>query len=508
MPINSAARTINHVFVLMLENRSFDHMLGFSGIAGIDAMTGQPTKIAGLNGTESNSFAGRQYPVTQPADWVLALDPAHEFLNVVTQLCGTGATYPAGGAYPPINCSGFVSDYSSVGGQSDPATIMKCYEPGQLPVLTSLAKEFAVCDQWYSSMPGPTWPNRFFAHAASSGGLDHSPSAAEIALWETLSGFRFEKGTIFDALNELPNDHTWRIYSGGDFPNAAALKGINNSEIRYLQDFPADVTGNAYPYLYTFIEPNYGDVVFGTFRGGNSQHPVDDVTHGEALIKTIYEAIRSSAVWETALLIVTWDEHGGFFDHVAPPPAVVPGDHVVTDGASHYNFTFAQYGSRVPAVVVSPLVPRNLIDHRVYDHASIPATVEAIFGLSPLTHRDAHANNLASLASLTIPRTNTPTTLPNPATSTGTLTMAAMPSAATTADSIDSGNLPGFLGTALRSDLALSPANEHPAILARFRTIRTRAAAQRYMDEVRVKVRAGRAATTNKSNRLNQTRTT
>ncbi len=503
MPTNGAVGTIHHVFVLMLENRSFDHMLGFSGISGVDAMTGQPTKVNGLIGTESNSFGGNQYPVTHPADWVMPIDPAHELTNVVIQLCGPGATYPSGGAYPPITCSGFVADYSSAGGQSSPAEIMKCYGPDQLPVLTTLAKEFAVCDNWYSSMPGPTWPNRFFVHAASSGGLDHSPSAAEIALWDTLSGFQFEKGTIFDALNGLNNDHAWRIYSGGDFPNVTALKGMNNSEVHYLDDFSADVGANSYPYLYTFIEPNYGDVVFGTFRGGSSQHPVDDVTHGEALIKAVYEAIRTSPIWASSLLVVTWDEHGGFYDHVAPPPAVAPGDKIVTDGASQYKFTFAQYGSRVPAIVISPLIQKNVIDHREHDHASIPATIEAIFGLSPLTRRDAQTHNLTALASLANPRTDTPISLPAPAVSPGTAAMAVtLPSAARTGESIDNGNLPGFLGTALRSDLTLSLPGERAAILARFKTIRTRADAQKYMDEVRIKVRAGRAATKLKADRL------
>jgi phospholipase C len=226
------------------------------------------------------------------------------------------------------------------------------------------------------------------------------------------------------------------------------------------------------------------------------------VTHGEALIKSVYEAIRASPIWGSSLLIVTWDEHGGFFDHVHPPAAIVPGDKIVTGGASQFGFTFQQYGPRVPAIAVSPLIPANIIDHRVFDHSSVLATLEAIFHMNPLTQRDADANNVASLASLAAPR-NTPATLPSPA---GPHMFAAMQVAARSpaqpTESVDKGNLPGFLHAALRSDLALSRPDQRPAILAQFKTIKTRGQAQQYLDQVRVKVRAGRAATKHKRDRL------
>ena len=174
---------LEHLFVLMLENRSFDHMLGFSGITGQDAAAGQPTQIEGLTGTESNQLGGHDFGVSQPADFVMPIDPGHEFPDVLHQLCGPSAVYSQGGAYPPIDCSGFAASYAASGGPANPGEIMKCYAPGQLEVLNALAREFVICDHWHASMPGPTWPNRMFAHAASSGGLDHSPSVAEIAQW-------------------------------------------------------------------------------------------------------------------------------------------------------------------------------------------------------------------------------------------------------------------------------------------------------------------------------------
>src|SRR5215471_9235695 len=205
-----AAPLAERVFVLMLENRSFDHLLGFSGITGTDAETGQTTAVSGLSGSESNLYHGQQYTVSRPADWTMPADPGHEFTDVLVQLCGPGAVYPPGGPYPPVNNSGYVAAYAGSAGGSAPGEIMQCFGPAQLPVLTGLAAEFAVCDGWRASMPGPTWPNRFFMMAASSGGLDHSPSIAQIAEWMTIDGFGFEHGSLFDALSAA--GRSWRIY--------------------------------------------------------------------------------------------------------------------------------------------------------------------------------------------------------------------------------------------------------------------------------------------------------
>jgi len=279
----------------MLENRSFDHMLGFSGITGNDAVTGQLTSVNGLTGSESNQFGGKTYTVSHPADYAMPLDPAHEFPDVLKQLCGEGATYPAGGSYPPVTDSGFAASYAASGG-TDPGQILRCFSPDQLPVLNALAREFAVCDNWYSSMPGPTWPNRFFVHAASSNGLDHSPTTAEIVLWETLAGFTFPNGTIFNLMDR--QKLRWRLYAGDQFPMAAALKGIQLTLVHPYSEFAGDVSKADYGVTYTFIEPSYN--VLSDYKCSTSQHPLDDVTRGEALIKATYEAIRNSPLWSTS----------------------------------------------------------------------------------------------------------------------------------------------------------------------------------------------------------------
>jgi phospholipase C len=486
-----AKQLIEHVFLLMLENRSFDHMLGFSGLTGKDAETGRPTSVNGLlDGDWSNSYGGTTYPASKPADWVMPIDPGHEFTDVVVQLSGPNAKYPPKGPYPPIDDSGFVADYVTNGGLS-PGEIMKCYAPEQLPVLMALAREFAVCDNWYCSMPGPTWPNRFFSLAATSGGLDHSPTISEIASW-AVTGAAFRRGTIFDLIGTAKGAAGWRIYAGDLFPMSAFLRGVPYWQIRdYDKRFAADLASGDYPWAFTLIEPNYGDVLKNTYVGGTSQHPMDDVTRGERLIKTTYEAIRNSSVWNSSLLIVAWDEHGGFYDHTTPGTAPIPGDTKPGSSYNQYGFVFDQYGVRVPAVIASPLIPRNLIDHRLYDHTSVPATVERVFGLPPLTGRDKVAGSVARLATRTTPRTDCRKTLPDPAKSgqpdPRALAFEAGLQPLTEEEApADVGNLPGILGVALRRDLAVDP--EHQAeTLARFRQIKTRGQARQYVDSVLTK---------------------
>ncbi|MGX4769558.1 alkaline phosphatase family protein [Bradyrhizobium guangdongense] len=475
---------LSHIFVLMLENRSFDHMLGFSGIVGTDAVTGRRRPINGLTGSEANQYQGQTYKVNHPADAVMAADPGHEFTDTVEQLCGPTATYPPGGNYPAINNSGFVNDYASHT-RTGAGAIMKCFAPDQLPVLTMLASTYAVCDSWFASIPGPTFPNRFFACGASSGGLDHSPSTAEILTWETFAGFQLPHGSIFDAMGAKFGSG-WRIYAGDNFPMATALKNVHHANVINYSSFANDVANANYTWHYTWIEPNYGDVAGGTYRGGNSQHPLDGVTAGEALIKSTYEAIRKSPHWATSLLIVTWDEHGGFYDHVIPPRAVPPGDTQPGSKYNRYGFTFGQYGVRVPAVIVSPLIPPNTVDGRLYDHASIPATVEAAFGLKPLTARDAAANTLLPLLSLTQPR-DTPKRLPTPVALEARRIRRIVPRLTET---VDKGNLPGVLLAAARLDQSISPPAESRAILARVQSIQTREDARQYMDEVNRKAEA------------------
>jgi phospholipase C len=409
---------IQHVFVLMLENRAFDHMLGFSDLTGVDIDTGEQRSIDGAKG--SNTFHGANVPPSTEADFKLDkppdADPGHEFANTVVALCGEGVTYVDGAPYPqPITNSGFIANYAANSdAPADPTKIMKCFSPKRVPIITNLAREFAVCDAWFSSLPGPTWPNRFFMHAASSGGLDDSPSGLSSAGNTLFDGYTFNNGTIFDRLDDACIE--WRVFAGDSFPVTLALSGMTLNElqgrIHDFDDFAEAVNDQDFSTAYTFIEPNYGNDLPPTaedFTCGNSQHPLDDVTRGERLIKTVYETIRNSPHWDESLLLITYDEHGGFYDHLAPPPALPPGDGVSDEDNVFHHFRFDQLGVRVPAVVISPFIERNVVDGTVYDHSSLLATVEEIFGLKPLTNRDAAAVRLTKLLTRKTPRNDAPT---------------------------------------------------------------------------------------------------
>jgi len=486
---------IKHVFVLLLENRSFDHLLGFSNLQGIDAVTGQPTAIEGLDPTWDWNLDpdGKKIVVSSPAAWAMPHDPAHEFSDVKVQLCGVK------GNYPDIDNSGFVANYATVD-HANPGEIMRCYSPDQLPVLTTLAREFAVCDHWFSSMPGPTWPNRFFVHAASSGGLDHSPSTANIASSILFNGYKFENGTIYDCLDD--EGVSWRIYAGDGFPQVLAISGMTvraaEGCLSDFEDFSRDVKDPGYATSYTFIEPDYHAT--SDFVCGNSQHPKDDVTRGEALLKNIYETIRNSPHWESSVLILTYDEHGGFYDHVHPPQTVAPGDKPTDPENSRFSFDFTQLGVRVPAIIVSPLIPRGMIDHTVYDHTSVLATVENIFGVLPLTERDKQAHTLSHLFSLATPRTDAPLTLPEPAHSgiacedetEESLAARQLAENPTKAAAHPDPSLQGFLHIAFLRDMHASSPTEREQQTAKYMNIQTQRDAKHYLAEVRQKVKPQR----------------
>jgi phospholipase C len=269
-----------------------------------------------------------------------------------------------------------------------------------------------------------------------------------------------------------------------------ALKGIHLSDIRHFSRFANDLQQAGYADRYIFIEPSYD--VLNKYRHGTSQHPLGDVTLGEALIKQTYEAIRNSPVWNNSLLIITWDEHGGFYDHVLPGATPAPADGAPTT-FNQNGFAFDLYGPRVPAIVVSPLIPKNLVDHRLYDHSSILATLESLFGIAPLTARDRNARTLNALCTLPTARTDAPATLPNPASGDPGLAAAqadlVTATVAAPTETVNEGNLPAIVQSAMRQDMAVSPPEARAAIIVRVRNLRTRADAQQYMAEVQQKIR-------------------
>jgi phospholipase C len=410
---------IKRFFVLVLENRSFDHMLGFSQIRGIDAKTGEETDIKGLSdihavsdGLEAKECnkdsSGKCWYAAAPTEVALRIDPRHEFENMMQQLGLDGSTGPNEGFVLSMEqkiADAIKDDPDSADAKASPDVVMRSMLPSQVPVLNYLAREYAVCDQWFSSGPLPTIPNRMFLHAASSGGLDNSPSGLTLFSHQVGDGWDFEHGTIFDRLGEAGID--WQVYEGDEFPVSWAFEGVKPGSITDMEDFAGDLFDPDFSYQYVFIEPAYDAIPPSHYEDGNSQHPYNNVTFGEMLIWKIYMILSSSPWWEESAFVILYDEGGGFYDHEPPPQgpplAVPPGDKVYPERVEN-NFRFTKLGPRVPAIVVSPWIPRGTIDHTPYDHTSLLKTVERRFGLDPLTDRDANAHDFAHLFRLHTPR--------------------------------------------------------------------------------------------------------
>jgi hypothetical protein len=322
------------------------------------------------------------------------------------------------GPYPEVALGKVISPGPPIDRGGAPANnVMRCFNPRTLPVHHAAAREFAICDRWFASMPGPTWPNRFFVHAAAASGQVDSPPWPKIAESYQGDGFSFPNGTIYDKI--AAKGLKFRIYSGDGVPLTRVIKaGFGNIPWLDMTKFEADVSNPAYDACYTFIEPDYGPQPFEGLAGGHTtlqddMHPPSDVRNAEALVDRVYKALRNSPLWESCVLVVTNDEHGGFYDHVPPPDAVAPGDGEVDNT---HGFRFNVLGVRVPTIIISPWIPRNTIDHTQYDHTSILRTVEELFDLAPLTDRDnpVMCNSFTHLFSLSSARTGAPTTLARP----------------------------------------------------------------------------------------------
>jgi phospholipase C len=258
-----------------------------------------------------------------------------------------------------------------------------------VPVISRLAKQFAVCDRWFASAPCQTWPNRWFVHAATADGHENN-RPIHLPDVETIYN-RFEQARIGD----------WKIYFH-DIAQAHTLLKLFllSNHFHFYRQFQADCQRGQLP-SYSFIEPQYySDMA----HPENDQHPPSVVTLGEQLIADVYNRLRSSKLWIKTLLIITHDEHGGCYDHVPPPSATQP-----ETARPDQVFKFDRYGVRVPAVIVSPYVTRGTILRPPgavpYDHTSIIATLRKRFPAlgGPLTHRDETAPDLESALTLATP---------------------------------------------------------------------------------------------------------
>jgi phospholipase C len=370
---------LKHIVVLMMENRSFDHMLGFMKVPGLD----------GLTGNETNPDSNGQAQAVQPAAAAqkeLDPDPDHSWTGVNTQIFGN----PQGTDDGSPKMQGFIKSYftkqQNVGHSRN---IMNCFSRDNLPVLTYLAQQFAVCDRWFSSLPGPTVPNRLFAHFGTSfGKVDNSMK------------FGDNGKSIYSRL--MNAGRSTKIYYFDEQSASVGFTFLLKNQPQTMgtyNDFKSDCANGNLP-DYSFVEPNYSDHA-NLFA--SDQHPDHNVIAGENFIADVYNHIRQSPLWENILLLIVYDEHGGTFDHVFPPQ--IPPDGT-PDPAS--GFQFNRLGIRVPAIFVSPWIQAGTQIHTQYEHASIGATVAGLFIANPaqreLTVREQRANvftadpNLLTLA--------------------------------------------------------------------------------------------------------------
>jgi phospholipase C len=378
---------IDHIVVLMMENRSFDQMLGY--------LDDGRNEVDGLRGAKPNRFEGTTYTPMRLTRTRMpkSLDPPHDAASIAEQING-GAM------------DGFVRSFAQATDGANADMVMGYFTYQELPVYDYLAHAFCVCDRWFSSVPGATWPNRLYALAGQS-----------VPGRESL----FDGGTFFDLptfVRRLPDQSAatgWRWYSSdpgtlrlvderyrldvqADFhhenfrrvekysldPETSTERG--ELRLRVGSGFLDDCARDDLPKV-SWIDPNFVDLSI-LDPTSNDDHPPSDVLAGQGLVLLVFRALAESACWPRTLLVVTYDEHGGFYDHVAPDPGPEP------------KPQFRSYGVRVPALVVSPLIEPHTVSKLTYDHASIIRTILERFapdGVAKMPERVRHARHLGSL---------------------------------------------------------------------------------------------------------------
>jgi phospholipase C len=398
---------VDHIVVLMLENRSFDHMLGYL------SLSGRRPDIDGLRPDFFNEYRGHIYPIHHLNTTTVGVDPDHSASAIDMQISdGT--------------MGGFVSSLMTNGGdrvrhEDDPAPVMGYYDAADLPVYDHLAEEFTVCDRWFSSVPGSTWPNRLYALCGRAAGsrddlppfvppLYHLPSFVRHLDEHHVSWrwYSFDPGTLrlADARYVLGHAGQFAYFSTTGLPWKAVLDVSVSTNVACFLDAAARGTLPSVSWI---------DPAFTSFNPlgfpVNDDHPTADIADGQDLALAVYDALATSPQWSRSMLVIVYDEHGGFFDHVTPPQA-----------ADDNPETFGRYGVRVPTIIVSPWVDPRSVSSTVFDHTSIIKTILLRFCPGALQNsegcgdnlnpnrpqypgtRVAHASHLGELLTRTAPR--------------------------------------------------------------------------------------------------------
>ena len=431
--------TFEHVVVLMLENRSFDNMLGYLYQDGVPAGK-QFAGVVGNNLTNPDEN-GNPVPVSTQTDFHQPYpDPGEEFDHITAQLF-SGA--PTSGV-PTMQ--GFVKDYFNTltalpkwpGSADDQSkAIMQCFTPSSLPVLSGLAQQFAVFDHWFCAVPSQTWCNRAFWHAATSWGWVNNPPLRGDAPWDLDEWAKYSKGkTLFDLLEAKFGAGSWHIYEDLGVPftklvHWGDLQGKSGEDyFRYFEggrpffrNFFTDCAAGELP-KYSFVEPHFINF-FEDVLWHDDMHPSSfdstiysdggpgSVLLGDRIVWKVYQAIRNSQSvsgnnWQNTLLIITFDEHGGGFDHIPPPCTTSPDpSQFNNNGIGQEGFNFDRLGVRVPMVMVSANIAANTIVNSPMHHCSFLKTMQQKWGLTSLGPRQDVAPEFTEVFTSTARELNT-----------------------------------------------------------------------------------------------------
>lgn len=351
-PANSG---IEHIVLVMMENRSFDHFLGWlPGANGRQAGLRYPTPGGGRQAT---------YPLAPDYQGCGHPDPDHSYAGARIQ-------------YDNGTCDGWLLD------TNNDRYAIGYYTQSDLAFLGNAAVQWTALDQYFAAILGPTYPNRIYQHAAQTDRIDNTATISTLpTIWDRLAA-RGLSGRYY--------------YSDVPF---LALWGAKYLPIsRPIATFLTDCAAGTLPQV-SFIDPRFQDEDTGT---SGDDHPHADIRNGEVFLNSIYSAVTTSPNWRNTVLVINFDEWGGFYDHVAPSVAPIPAADRAAGNADGLR------GFRTPALVISPWSPRRTVAHTLFDHTSVLKMIEWRWGLPPLSNRDSSANNLASVLNVSAPNTTAP----------------------------------------------------------------------------------------------------
>eukprot|EP00756_Hemistasia_phaeocysticola_P052065 Hpha_TRINITY_DN2725_c0_g1::TRINITY_DN2725_c0_g1_i1::g.110494::m.110494/K01114/plc; phospholipase C len=388
---------VKRLIVLMMENRSFDHMLGWlkAKMPSLDGLTGGENNVNPV--TKEKVYVSKNAP-DEAVD-----DPDHSWQGTTKEIYGFAKTLHDKTSQPTMG--GFVRAQTDLG--QHPSNPLDMFTPETAPIMNAMAMEFTVFDRWFPSIPGPTDPNRAYAMSGTS---DGQTTNFNHTLWGQQSYFDFLR----------VHNKTWRAYYQDDpwavmYFNDTVNNPLNHANVHQMDQFFKDAKSGDLP-QFTWLQPRMNSHK----SPPDWQHPDASVMEGERLYKSVYEALRASPVWNETAFLITYDEHGGFYDHAAPPQSGVPCPDGVRDRT---GFAFDRLGVRIPTLLLSPWAPKGRIvgapdgpqATSQYDGTSTIATANKLFGIdTPINPRVSWAGTFDGILSeLTEPRTDCPMTFPD-----------------------------------------------------------------------------------------------